>query len=194
MERGGVRESERAQNRKWDQVIGFLPTSHFTLALWAPRALLENGTPPTHFCLTVFRWFLPSLCLSGVDVYPSHCHLEKAGFFLFFFLISRTERNSPPASDSCPPSPRASRCRCTERIRSLSPHSKCVRCRTIGVCFVLVQFCAQLLFFFPRLLSMQVYNEVNGPRSGTGRSSSAPVARIQQPSRSGFICTRNGLA
>ena len=39
MEQRGVRESERAQNRKSDQVIGFLPTSHSSLAFWL--SLLE---------------------------------------------------------------------------------------------------------------------------------------------------------
>lgn len=34
IEQRGVRESERAQNGKSDQVIGFLPTSHSSLALW----------------------------------------------------------------------------------------------------------------------------------------------------------------
>lgn len=47
MEQRGVRESGRAQNRKSDTVIGFLPTSHSSLAPWL-SLLLDNRTTPTH--------------------------------------------------------------------------------------------------------------------------------------------------
>ena len=41
---------------------------------------------------------------------------------------------------------------------------------------------------------MQVYNEVNGTGSGTEQLGWALVARRQQPSPAGFICTPNRLA
>lgn len=37
LEQRGVRESERAQNRESDKVIGFLATSHSCPALWLAR-------------------------------------------------------------------------------------------------------------------------------------------------------------
>lgn len=61
MEQRGVRESERAQNRKSDQVIGFLPTSHSSLALSTPVASwLIGPLPLTHISNIFCHFQMPS--------------------------------------------------------------------------------------------------------------------------------------
>lgn len=63
MEQRGVRESGRAQNRKSDQVIGFLPTSH-SFALSTPRALWIIGPLPLTHISNISSHFQLPLCIT----------------------------------------------------------------------------------------------------------------------------------
>lgn len=108
MEQGGVRESERAQNRKSDQVIGFLPTSHFSLALWAVRASQRMGPLPLTSVSLCFVDSSP-LQLSCV-VYVLCCKLEKGdlhglGTKLCFSILNwgkKTAHELKCSPDFCP--------------------------------------------------------------------------------------------
>ena len=66
MEQRGVRESERAQNRKSDRVIGFLHTSHSSpaLALSSSKALWIIGPLPLTHISNILCHFQMPLCIT----------------------------------------------------------------------------------------------------------------------------------